>query len=419
MQLVEASSSYGKLLKEYKHKSATVHLENMVGGALSLYSATLIRNVGGVHIFVAEDRDAAAYMLNDFYALLGEENIYFFPTSYKKSILYGKEDPQGVVQRTNALNAIRQLKKGYIVICTYPEAFAERVADQGFIKSRSIKLCVGDTIAISEFEDRLLSEGFTQVDFVYEPGQFSLRGGIVDVFSYSESRPFRFDFFGDEIDSIRRFNISSQLSHDKAQEVEIIPNLNSMQSEKVSLVAYAEDATYWCYDAEFVFKRVNDLRHKVLADMEEPSKIDELLTSRNGLLRDLAQRRMLLLRDNLKERVADVKIEFKTAPQPKFNKNFELLADDIADSSQKGYKSYILSENKAQIERLDNIFHQIGKSRVKIDSINLSLHEGFVDHQLRLCLYTDHQIFDRYRRYRINGEIKRDEQMTVAELNSL
>ena len=419
MQLVEASSSYGKLLKEYKHKSATVHLENMVGGALSLYSATLIRNVGGVHIFVAEDRDAAAYMLNDFYALLGEENIYFFPTSYKKSILYGKEDPQGVVQRTNALNAIRQLKKGYIVICTYPEALAERVADQGFIKSRSIKLCVGDTIAISELEDRLLSEGFTQVDFVYEPGQFSLRGGIVDVFSYSESRPFRFDFFGDEIDSIRRFNISSQLSHDKAQEVEIIPNLNSMQSEKVSLVAYAEDATYWCYDAEFVFKRVNDLRHKVLADMEEPSKIDELLTSRNGLLRDLAQRRMLLLRDNLKERVADVKIEFKTAPQPKFNKNFELLADDIADSSQKGYKSYILSENKAQIERLDNIFHQIGKSRVKIDSINLSLHEGFVDHQLRLCLYTDHQIFDRYRRYRINGEIKRDEQMTVAELNSL
>ena len=257
------------------------------------------------------------------------------------------------------------------------------------------------------------------MDFVYEPGQFSLRGGIVDVFSYSESRPFRFDFFGDEIDSIRRFNISSQLSHDKAQEVEIIPNLNSMQSEKVSLVAYAEDATYWCYDAEFVFKRVNDLRHKVLADMEEPSKIDELLTSRNGLLRDLAQRRMLLLRDNLKERVADAKIEFKTAPQPKFNKNFELLADDIADSSQKGYKSYILSENKAQIERLDNIFHQIGKSRVKIDSINLSLHEGFVDHQLRLCLYTDHQIFDRYRRYRINGEIKRDEQMTVAELNSL
>lgn len=419
MQLIEDSSSYRKLLKEYKHESATVHLENMVGGALSLYSATLIRKVGGVHIFVAEDRDAAAYMLNDFYALLGEQHIYFFPTSYKKSILYGKEDPQGVVQRTNALNAIRQHDKGYMVVCTYPEALAERVADQGFIKSRSIKLRVGDTIAIKDLEERLAAEGFTQVDFVYEPGQYSLRGGIVDVFSYSESRPFRFDFFGDEIDSIRRFNISSQLSHDKAEEVEIIPNLNNTHAEKISLVAYASSATFWCYDAEYVFKKVNDLRHRVLADLEEPSKIDELLTSRNGLLRDLAQRRMMLMRDNLKERIAESKVEFQTNPQPKFNKNFELLADDIVVSAERGYRSFILSENKAQIERLENIFHQIGRSRIRFDSIDISLHEGFVDHQLKLCLYTDHQIFDRYRRYRINGEIKRDEQMTVAELNSL
>ena len=419
MQLIEDSSSYRKLLKEYKHESATVHLENMVGGALSLYSATLIRKVGGVHIFVAEDRDAAAYMLNDFYALLGEQHIYFFPTSYKKSILYGKEDPQGVVQRTNALNAIRQHDKGYMVVCTYPEALAERVADQGFIKSRSIKLRVGDTIAIKDLEERLAAEGFTQVDFVYEPGQYSLRGGIVDVFSYSESRPFRFDFFGDEIDSIRRFNISSQLSHDKAEEVEIIPNLNNTHAERISLVAYASSATFWCYDAEYVFKKVNDLRHRVLADLEEPSKIDELLTSRNGLLRDLTQRRMMLLRDNLKERIADSKVEFQTNPQPKFNKNFELLADDIVASAERGFRSFILSENKAQIERLENIFHQIGRSRIHFDSIDISLHEGFVDHQLKLCLYTDHQIFDRYRRYRINGEIKRDEQMTVAELNSL
>lgn len=419
MQLIEDSSSYRKLLKEYKHESATVHLENMVGGAFSLYSATLIRKVGGVHIFVAEDRDAAAYMLNDFYALLGEQHIYFFPTSYKKSILYGKEDPQGVVQRTNALNAIRQHDKGYMVVCTYPEALAERVADQGYIKSRSIKLRVGDTIAIKDLEERLAAEGFTQVDFVYEPGQYSLRGGIVDVFSYSESRPFRFDFFGDEIDSIRRFNISSQLSHDKAEEVEIIPNLNNTHAEKISLVAYASSATFWCYDAEYVFKKVNDLRHRVLADLEEPSKIDELLTSRNGLLRDLTQRRMMLMRDNLKERIADSKVEFQTNPQPKFNKNFELLADDIVASAERGFRSFILSENKAQIERLENIFHQIGRSRIHFDSIDISLHEGFVDHQLKLCLYTDHQIFDRYRRYRINGEIKRDEQMTVAELNSL
>ena len=419
MQRAEGSKSLTQLLKEYKAESVTVHLEDLVGGALSFYSAAFIRRVGGVHIFVAEDRDAAAYMLNDFYALLDESLIHFFPTSYKKSILYGKEDAQGVVQRTNTLNAIRHRAGDYLVVCTYPEALAERVVDEGALSERCLRVKVGDRLSISDFEKQLIDEGFEQVDFVYEPGQYSLRGGIVDVFSYSESRPFRFDFFGDEVDSIRRFNISSQLSNDKVQSVEIIPNMNSGDSKKVSLAAFVGSATFWFYDAEYVLKKVNDLRRRLLGELEEPSTIDTLLTSRNGLLADMEQQRMMLLRDNLKERIADVTIKFATTPQPKFNKNFEMLADDIADNAIKGYKSYILSESKAQIERLDNIFHQIGRGKVEFDSVSVTLHEGFVDNALKLCLYTDHQIFDRYRRYKINGEIKRDEQMTVAELNAL
>ncbi|MBQ3149020.1 MAG: transcription-repair coupling factor [Alistipes sp.] len=419
LQRAEQSRSLTRLLKEYKAESVTVHLEDLVGGALSFYSAALIRKVGGVHIFVAEDRDSAAYMLNDFYALLDESQIHFFPTSYKKSILYGKEDAQGVVQRTNTLNAIRHRSGEYLVICTYPEALAERVADEGAISERSLKVSVGDILPIAEFENMLLDRGFEQVDFVYEPGQYSLRGGIVDVFSYSESRPFRFDFFGDEVDSIRRFNISSQLSNDKAQQVEIIPNMNGGDTAKVSLAAFVGSATFWFYDAEYVLKRINDLRRRVLGEMEEPSKIDTLLTSRNGLLADMESQRMILLRDNLKERIADVVIPFSTSPQPKFNKNFEVLADDIADNTLKGYQTYILSESKAQLERLDNIFHQIGRAKITFDSLPVTLHEGFVDNALKICLYTDHQIFDRYRRYKINGEIKRDEQMTVAELNAL
>ena len=420
LQRVEGSKAFNSLLKEHRKKSVTVHLENLVGGALSLYSSALIARAGGVHIFVAEDRDAAAYMLNDFYALLDEECVHFFPTSYKRSILYGKEDAQGVVQRTNTLNAIRHHKGGYLVICTYPEALAERVADERAITESCLKLKVGDAMRISDLEELLVDNGFEQVDFVYEPGQYSLRGGIVDVFSYSENRPFRIDFFGDEIDSIRRFNISSQLSHDKVEQVEIIPNMNSSEVEKVSLARFAgEDVTFWYYDAEYVLKRVNDLRRKVLGEMEEPSKIDTLLTSRNGLLQDMAECRMCLLRDNLKERVADVVITFATTPQPKFNKKFDILADDMEDSALKGYKTYILSESKAQIERLDNIFHQMGRRNIEFEAIPVTLHEGFVDNGLKLCLYTDHQIFDRYRRYRINGEIKRDEQMTVAELNAL
>ena len=420
LQRVEGAKPFAALLEEHRKKSVTVHLENLVGGALSLYSSALIRHAGGIHIFVAEDRDAAAYMLNDFYALLDEGRVHFFPTSYKRSILYGKEDAQGVVQRTNALNAIRHHKGGYLVVCTYPEALAERVADERAINERSIHLKVGDELRIADLEELLAENGFEQVDFVYEPGLYSLRGGIVDVFSYSENRPFRIDFFGDEIDSIRRFNISSQLSHDKVEQVEIIPNMNSTEVEKVSLARFAgDDVTFWYYDAEFVLKKVNDLRRKVLGEMEEPSKIDTLLTSRNGLLQDMAECRMCLLRDNLKERVADTTITFSTTPQPKFNKKFDILADDMEDSALKGYKTYILSESKAQIERLDNIFHQMGRRNIEFDAIPVTLHEGFVDNGLKMCLYTDHQIFDRYRRYRINGEIKRDEQMTVAELNAL
>ena len=417
--MVEASKPYKQLSKELKKESVTVHLEDLVGGALSLYSAATIRARGGVHLFVAEDRDAAAYMLNDLYALLDEDRVCFFPTSFKKSILYGKEDAQGVVQRTNTLNTIRHCRDGYVVVCTYPEALAERVADENTISDRSIRLVVGDSIAISDLADKLAERGFVQVDFVYEPGQYSLRGGIVDVFSYSESRPFRFDFFGDEIDSIRRFNISSQLSYDKADMVEIVPNLNAADAEKVSLVKFAGNTTCWFYDADYVLKKVNDLRHKVLGEMDEPSKIDTLLTSRNGLLRDMEHCQLCLLRDNLKERVADSVVKFRTSPQPQFNKNFEVLAVDLSDATLKGYNNYILSENRAQTERLDNIFHQLGRKDVLFKAIPITLHDGFVDHELKLQLYVDHRIFDRYRRYRINDEIKRDEQMTVAELNAL
>jgi len=419
LQLVKASKPLTELHKALKRESATVHLEELVGGALSFYSAAEVERAGGVHVIVAEDRDAAAYALNNYYALLDESRVCFFPTSYKKSILYGKEDAQGVVQRTNTLNAIRHRKDGYVVVCTYPEALAERVADERVISEKSIRIAVGDEIVISDLVDKLEANGFVQGDFVYEPGQYSLRGGIVDVFSYSESRPFRFDFFGDEVESIRRFNISSQLSHDKAQAVEIVPNLNVSGREKVSLAQFIGEATYWFYDADYVLKRVNDLRRRMLSEMESPAEIDNLMTSRNTLLRDMAASRMCLLRDNLKERIADAVVTFNTSPQPQFNKNFEVLAENLSDAILRGYKNFILSENRAQIERLDNVFHQLGRKDPLFDSIAVTLHDGFIDHTLKLQLYADHRIFDRYHRYRINGEIKRDEQMTVAELNAL
>ena len=422
-QFAAGSKALGKLCREYKNRSATVHLEELVGGALSFYAAAAVAESGGVHVFVAEDRDAAAYLLNDFYNLLDEKQVYFFPSSYKRSAAYGAEDAQGVVQRTATMQAVRGFAgKGYLVVCTCPEALAERVADAEALRRETIAVKIGDKISIEVLEQALVDAAFTRVDFVYEPGQYSVRGGIVDVFSFSESKPYRLDFFGDEVDSIRRFNISSQLSSDKLDRVEIIPDLNAgiPASAKVSFARFAgADASYWFYDADFVLRRVNDIRRKTLSDMEHPEEIDSLLTSRNSLLNDLSESRIFILRDNLPERPAEVNVKFSTAPQPKFNKNFEMLADDMIRNALRGYDTYILSENKAQVERLENIFHQIGRGQAVVRSLSTTLHEGFVDNDLKLCLYTDHQIFDRYQRYRINGEIRRDEQMTVAELNQL
>lgn len=471
-QLVESSRSLKQLCLEYKKKSTTVHLQELVGGALSFYAAAAIAEMGGVHVFVAEDRDAAAYLLNDFYGLLDESRVYFFPTSYKRSAAYGSEDAQGMVQRTAVLSALRggsggfagaadaaaRIKDaakaadsrvangvvtsvaankraadpkgvkadaaiataGYMIICTYPEAMAERVADADGLQRETIAVKVGDRISPEVLEQALVDADFTQVDFVYEPGQYSVRGGIVDVFSYSESKPYRVDFFGDEVDSIRRFNISSQLSADKLEAVAIIPNLNTRQARKVSFAQFAGVQTsYWFYDADYVLRKVNDVRHKLLGDLEEPSQIDAYVTSRNGLLTDMGAARIFTLRDNLKERPAEAIVVFDTAPQPKFNKNFEMLADDLIRNTLRGYRTYILSENKAQIERLQNIFRQLGRGQAEVNALSLTLHGGFIDNELKTCFYTDHQIFDRYQRYRINGEIRRDEQMTVAELNQL
>ena len=427
-RFVEESKTLSKLRRAYKTERATVHLEDLVGGALSFYAAAMIQKTGGVHIFVAEDRDAAAYLMNDFYNLLDEKQVCFFPSAYKHSIAVGGEDPQGVVQRTSTMNAIRNFQerkkkdRGYLVVTTWPEALAERVADVETMQQDTIRVKVGQQIAIGDLEKTLIESRFTKVDFVYEPGQYSLRGGIVDVFSFSESKPYRLDFFGDEVDSIRRFNISSQLSDDKLLEVEILPDMNGNddQTTRVSLAKFAGgETTFWCYDADYVLRKVNDLRRKTIGDMEHPEEIDWWMTSRNGLLRDLEESRLMILRDNIKERPATEKVKFSTAPQPKFNKNFEMLADEMIRNSLRGYETFILSENKMQVERLDNIFHQIGRGQAVVKALSITLHEGFVDNDLKLCLYTDHQIFDRYQRYRINGEIRRDEQMTVAELNQL
>ncbi len=417
-------------LKKALKSSTTIHLKELVSSALSSYAAATISAVGGVHIFVEEDRDAAAYLLSDFYALLGEEHIFFLPTSFKRSILYGKEDANGVVQRTSTLNRLRGVAAAgaksstmpFTVVCTYPEALAECVVDDAVIEREQIVVKVGERVSVELLVEMLEAMGFERVNFVYEPGQYSSRGGIFDVFSFSESRPFRIDLFDDEVDSIRRFNMSNQLSYDKVERAVILPNFNqnSAQDEhRVSFAEFAGRVNYWFADPTYALKKVNDLRHKLLSEMEEPSQIDSKVSSRNRLLADMAGSCLLTLRDNIAERPAQTEVSFSTQPQPEFGKNFEMLAGDMLSSAERGYKTYFATRNLAQVERIENIFYQAGYRGLEVVSVPLALHGGFVDNDLKIRLFTDHQIFGRYQRYKIKDEIKRDEQMTIAELNEL
>ena len=422
--IVRNSKRANELKKCLEKLGSTVHLEQMVGGAYSLYAAGIIEEMGGIHIFLADDRDSAAYLVNDLYELLDEERVEFFSSGYKRSAAYGAEDAQGIVRRTSALNAITSFKDGYLAVCTYPEALAESVSERIDLAQLSLQLHVGDRLEQNTLVNWLMEHGFERVDFVYEPGQYSVRGGIVDIFSYVESKPYRVDFFGDEIDSLRRFDISSQLSAERPESVEIIANTmrESEDVNRVSLAHFAKGATWWITDGDFALRKIAEVRKKVLEQAESEEDVRSLgsrVTSRQILLKDWESSNIVVWKDNIRERRATETITFNTTPQPAFNRNFEMLADDIRWNNERGYTTSILSHNKAQMERLNNIFHQIGRKEVSFRAEDVVLHEGFIDNDIKVCVYTDHNIFDRYQRYRLRNEIKRDEQMTVAELNSL
>ena len=322
LRFAEGSPQIEQLGKVLEKKGSTVLLNEMVGGAFLFYMAATIARRGGVHILVCEDRDAAAYALNDLYALLGEERVLFFPSAYKRSIVYGVEEAESVVMRTGVLNALKNHSGDFLVVSTYPEAISERVADEKGLDSESLHIKRGDCIEVAELEAKVQALGFDRVDFVYEPGQYSVRGGIFDIFSYSESKPYRLDFFDCEIESIRQFELSSQLSSQRLEEVDIISNINRADVGRVSLAEFAEGATYWCVDADYVLGRVDDVRRKALQESDEPEEIAAKMTSRKELVEDMAESNLVILRNTLAERPASQTIIFHTSPQNSFNKNF-------------------------------------------------------------------------------------------------
>ena len=422
MERVAASAACQALAAELR-PGRTTELKGLAGSAYALYAAAAVGRVGGVHVFMCEDKDAAAYLMNDFYGLLGEAGVKFFPAGYKRSIQYGQEDASGLVQRTAALTAMRNYRReeGPLVVCTYPEALAEKVVDVAELERRTLTVACGETMDMDHMVAILEEFGFTKVDFVYEPGQYSRRGGIVDVFSYAENKPYRIDFFGDEVESVRRFDIASQLSTEKLDRIEIVPNLKHEAAARtgVALPVFAGEATYWANDLDHLLRRLDDIRRKMLAEADDPASVDGRVTSRKQFLAGLEGHALLIRRGIPAECAVTGEVTFETTPQPAFNKQFDLLARDIRDRMEEGFTTYILSENKAQIERLVNIFASEGFPKVRFEALSLTLHEGFVDKTLKACFYTDHQIFERYHRYSLRGEIDRTQALTVAELNEL
>lgn len=417
-----AGSLQGMELADAVSKPVITALRGLSGSAYSLYAAAAVRKAGGIHVFICPDKDAAAYMMNDFYSLLGEEKVLFFPAGYKRSVQFGQEYASGMVQRTAALGAIREFGgDGYLALFTYPEALAEKVVAASELSSRTVSVARGDTVGMEALAEMLEEYGFTKVDFVYEPGQYSVRGGIVDVFSYSENKPYRIDLFGDEVESIRRFDIASQLSTEKLERIEIVPDMSGSvdAGRSVALPEFISQAVYWSDGLEHVLGKVDDIRRRMLADADEPSSVDVKVTSRRQITGALSGKTMIVRGDSAREFSVASVIDFDTLPQPVFNKQYELLARDIHDRGEDGYTVYILTDNRAQTERLENIFASAGFPSVHFQPLGVTMHEGFVDNALRLCLYTDHQIFERYQRYSLRGEIDRTQAMTVAELNEL
>lgn len=401
----------------------------MAGSLLALAAGIIARRTGGVHLLVADDRDEASYLCNDLINIAGKDlpgAILFYPTAYKRSVQTRKEDPAGIVQRTAVLTALgNHTDPGKtLVICTYPEALAEKVADRERLAENILRIRKGQRIAMDTLEKQLAEYHFERVDFVGEPGQYSRRGGIIDIFSFGDSKPYRVDFFGDDIESIRLFNVGSQLSTETRDGVEIVPNLKNpaLAEKRVSLAEYTGDdsVTLWMVNPVQFLGKLDQIRTKLLGELADPTEIDRHVTSRKRFVEETESWKWISLNVNAPERPAEGEdIDFGASPQPQFNKNFELLAADIRRGNEEGRTTYILTENRAQMERLENVFESVGLEHVGYGHIPVTLHGGFVMPALHLALYTDHQIFDRYHRYTVPGEIDRRESMTIAELNAL
>ena len=406
---------------------------------------------GRLLLFILQDADEAGYFYHDLTQLLGKEQVLFFPSSYRRAIKYAQRDSANEILRTEVLASMspklgddRGLNKapsdpqppnlGGLYIVTYPEAIAELVVSKKQLGDRSVVLSVGDTIDADQTAQQLRSLGFQEVDYVYEPGQFALRGSILDVYSYSSELPFRIDLFGDDIDSIRTFEVETQLSKDKCQQVTIVPEL-TMVEEKMPFLSfvpkdtllvvkdflYVRDAIDRIYQEGFSEQALTERmegateqeQHEIMQQMRKESQ----LISGQQFTRDAIEFRRIEI-GHRPSGLPDATIEFHVSPQPQFHKNFDLLQQSLEQYLADGYQLCILADSKKQLERLRDIFSGEGSEvrgeRIDFSPVEKTIHEGFADNDLRICVFTDHQIFDRYHKYSLTSDKARSGKVALT-----
>ena len=415
------------LAKQLENSSVrTFFLGGLHASASPLFFSSLWQHVSQTLVFILNDMEEAGYFYHDLTQINGEENVLFFPSSYRRAIKYGQKDAGNEILRTEVLSRIQ--KGDNLCIVTCPEAVAEKVVSSRELSSRTLKLEVGGHTEVDTIMDILADFGFERVDYVYEPGQYALRGSIVDVFSYASEYPYRIDVFGDEIDSIRTFEVDTQLSKEKKQSIAIVPELNvSGSGEFVSFFEFIpKDSILAMKDFFWVREHVDKIHEEAISPLalaaDEENKRELLRVAKNlidgsdFMMQSLNFRRIEF--GNKPTGTPQATLTFDTQAQPIFHKNFELVSSCFREFMAKGYTLYICTDSEKQAKRLKDIFEERGDN-ISFTYVNKTLHEGFTDHTLKGCFFTDHQIFDRFHKYNLRSERARSGKvaLTLKELS--
>ncbi|MDP3002695.1 MAG: transcription-repair coupling factor [Bacteroidales bacterium] len=405
----------------YADKTGNIRIEGLSGSSKAMVLSLVFHKTQTTHVVIIPEKEDAAYFYNDLISLVGEDSVFFFPSTYKRSVQYEQTEPANIVLRTEVLNHLASGKRKGIVV-TYPESVMEKVVSRKNLKKNTFNISNGDKISLEFLEEMLHEYNFVRTDFVYEPGQYSIRGSIADVFSYSADLPYRIDFFGEEVETIRSFNTDDQLSVSIHKQISIIPNIQDISIEEIndSFTDFLPPSSLiWIEDADYIKEKINNIFFQT-TQREESGQISdkkEIVMTGNQFIEHCKKFRMLEFgRQSMFE--PEARFEFRTETQPVFNKNFELLSGKLLSNDADGYVTYIISESESQIERLRDIFAEINPD-VHFTPLLLNLHNGFTDHDLKISIYTDHQIFDRYHKFRIRGYFTRKESISVKELTGL